>query len=619
MATASTSSSSNGVSIDSINNLIGAQNNNRVSGLASGIDVDSIVAKMMTAQSQPLVQMQQNLQLMEWQRDDYRSMNTLLNTLQTNVSTLDLQGTYLAKTATSSNPAVLTATAGPTAGNATYTLSDITLATSAYNNSQSDIGASGFDASQSLWDMQGKLNNGFTWNSVDVGTENQTVNSNGTVFQLQHTGIDSGKPLDIQVDGVDYTVVGSQPSNSSSNEVYVDSATGKLYFSHDINASSTISSSYSYDNISFNVDTTGVDGKPVSTPFTFDSTTSLNTILSTISQSSAGVTAFYDASNNRVSITRTDTGKLNASGSQINFSGVSSDFMTSSLQIDPAKESGGTDASYKINNSLVASTSHSNTVTFGGVTATLLADDSAGSVTISVSPNTDAVYKSISSFIDTYNTTIAGINEKISEQRNYDYPPLSDAQKASMNATDIATWTTKAQSGMLANDTILSGALSQIRMNLSNSVSATSNSQLNQLSQIGITTSPNYLDNGKLIISDQAKLQQAISTNPQAVMELFTNQSTDPAQQGIMQRLNNTITNAISQVEQQAGNTNMTDTQYFLGQNIDDLNTQISDFKTKLVDIENGYYNQFTAMETAIQQANTQASYIQGLMTTPGG
>lgn len=619
MSTTGSTSSTSSVSIDSINNLIGAGNSNRVSGLASGIDIDSIVAKMMTAESQPLVQMQQNLQLMQWQRDDYRSMNTLLSTLQTNVQTMDLQGTFLAKTVTSSDPNTVTATAGATSGNATYTLSNITMATSAYNNSQNAIGNSNFDPNKSMWDMKSNLNNSFTWNQVGVSGESQTTTATGTTFQLQHTGIDTdpAKAPSIKVNNADYTVVADKSLlDPAQNQVFVDHSTGQLTFSHSINSGATIASSYTYDNISFSVATVGQDGTATSQPFTFDSTASLNTILSTISQSTVGVSTFYDSSNNRVSMTRTETGNLNASGAEMQFSGASADFMTSALQIDTTKEQGGTDATYNVNGLPSLSTSHSNTVTFGGVSATLQANN-VGPVTLRVNTDTDTVYKSISNFIDTYNTTIAGINSKISETRNYSYLPLTDAQKQSMKDTDITAWTTKAQSGMLANDSILSGALSQMRINLSNPVSGTSDSTMSQLAAIGITTSSNYLDNGKLVISDSAKLNQAISTNPQAVMELFTNtgtSSTDTASQGIMQRLNTTITNTITQIEQQAGNTNMTDTQYFIGQNIDNLNTQISDFKTKLVSIENRYYSQFTAMEQAIQQANTQSSYIQNLM-----
>lgn len=626
---ADSTSSSNSVSIDSINSLIGATNTNRVSGLASGIDVDSIVAKLMTAESQPLVQMQQNLQLTEWQRDDYRSMNTLLSGLQSTTQTMKLQGSYLAKTASSSNSSLVTATAGVTAGNATYTLSNIKMATSAYNNSSGTITSqSNFDPSQSMWDLvrNGAFSNGLNWNVNEVNNETQTISSDGSTFSLKHAYINKNSSINtgsitVKTSGgtsTSFQVV-TNPSDfktdgSAGNQVLLDRETGKLTFNQTLSSGSTITvPNYSYDTINFSITTTATDGKTQNKKnFSFDPSVSLNDILTSISQSTVGVSAFYDNSNKMVSMTRTDTGNLNTNGAEIQFSG---DFLTTTLRMDASKEQAGTDASYNINNLPGTSTSHSNTFSLGGVTFSLQGNSSSSSdsASIHINNDTDTVYKSISDFVDKYNDTIKQINDKISETRNRDYPPLTDAQRSSMKDSDITTWTTKAQSGMLSNDSILSSALSQMRMDLYSPVSGTDSSTMNQLASIGITTSPDYHDHGKLIISDPDKLKQAISTNPQAVMEMFTNTGTDSSQQGLMQRLNTTLKNTMNQIEDKAGNTNMNTSQYSMGTSIDDMNDRISAFKTKLVDIQNRYYNQFDAMESAIQQANSQASYLSQL------
>ncbi|CAM3212921.1 flagellar hook-associated protein 2 [Sporolactobacillus spathodeae] len=546
--TSTSSTSSSGVSINSINSLIGTANTSRVSGLASGIDVDSIVAQLMTAESQPLVQMQQQLQLKEWQRDDYRSMNTLLTTLQTNVQTMKLQGSYLAKTAASSNSSLVTATAGVTAGNATYSLSNIEMATSAYNTSTASIV------------QTGKLDpDAYLSTQAALGSPNSTI--------------------------------------------------------------------------SFTITTYDQNNNKVDTPFSFDPTKiTLNSMMSTISNSAAGVTAFYDSSSGQVSMTRTATGDMNTdvkdgSGNvttknpEMQFSG---DFLTTTLKMDATQEQGGQDATFTLNG--LSTSRHSNTFTMGGVTFNLQGNStaSAPSASITVATDTDAVYKSISDFVDLYNTTISQINDKVDETRNRDYAPLTDTQKASMSASDITSWTAKAQSGMLANDNILTGALSQMRTDLYSSVGSTGSSTVNQLAAIGITTSSNYLDHGKLIISDPDKLKSAISTDPQAFMNLFTNSgtTTNPdgttsnvayGSEGIMQRLNTTITNTMNQIESMAGNTYSTDDTYSLGKDITSINDQISAFKTKLQDVETRYYNEFDAMESAIQQSNSQASYLSQL------
>ncbi|MET1248337.1 flagellar hook-associated protein 2 [Sporolactobacillus sp. STCC-11] len=516
-------SSSSSVSIDSINSMIGATNTNRVSGLASGIDVDSIVAKLMTAESQPLVQMQQNLQLTEWQRDDYRSMNTLLSNLQSVTQNMKLQGTYMKKNATSSNSSIVTATAGATAGNASNMISVTQLATSAYNvggeiTSEDDS----FDADASLSSQAPKLSG-----SID-------------------------------------------------------------------------------ETISFTISTYNTSGNKIDKEFDFPSSMSLNSILSAISSSGIGVNAYYDSATRTVSMTRTDTGDLSGSateGHAIYFNG--SAFLTDTLKLSQSGETLGKDAEFTLNG--LSTHRSTNTFTLGGVTYTL---QGVGSNTrVQVNNDTDTVYNSIADFVSKYNDTIKQINDKISEKRNRDYAPLTDAQKSTMKDSDITSWTDKAKSGMLANDSILSGALSQLRTNLYTPVNGTSNTNMDQLAEIGITTSSDYLDHGKLII-DEDKLKQAISTNPQAVMELFTKTGDTTSEQGIMQRLNTTLKNTMDQIEDKAGNTNMVYTQYSMGKSIDDMNDRIDAFKLRLQDIQTRYYTQFDAMEAAIQQANSQASYL---------
>ncbi len=230
---------------------------------------------------------------------------------------------------------------------------------------------------------------------------------------------------------------------------------------------------------------------------------------------------------------------------------------------------------------------------------------------ITISNDVDTVFNKIKDFVTKYNDTIKTINDKVSEKRNRDYPPLTDAQKSSMKDTDIQLWTDKAKSGMLSNDNILPSALSEMRTDFYSPVSGVNDSTMNQLAQIGITTSSVYQDNGKLEI-DETKLKQALSDNPDGVMKLFTASGSTTATQGIATRLYTTVSNAMDKISQKAGNVGSVDKTYFLGNQISEMDTQISDFKKHLDDVQKRYYAQFTAMESAIQQSNTQAGMIAG-------
>lgn len=624
--TGTTSSSSSTASSNTNYYLLntGTSNSLRVSGLVSGIDVDSIVNKLMQAEEVPLDSMKQQLQLLEWKRDTYRSMNTLLQNLQDSVNTLTLQSNYT-KAATVSDPSKVTVTAGTNAKNGTYTLSNATLATIATNSSTASIASSDFDSSQPLINEAAYLTNGVAWTTNTVSNETKTVTADGTSFQLANGAVDTGS-ASISVKSADgtetsYTVVGSKDdlntSDPSQHQVFIDQTTGALTFNQTIASGSTITSNYNYKTVDIDLTTYDSDGNAINTSLSLNGSLSLDTMLTRLNNSGAGVSAFYDASTKKVAISTTQTGNMNADGSEMDFT---SNFLTTTLGLDCSNETGGTDATFTLNG--LATSRHSNTFTINNTTFNLTGSISADSpVTVSVGTDTDAVYTMISNFVTQYNDAIDQMNTQIGTAPDRDYPPLTDAQKAQMNATDITNWNEKAEQGILYNDNILSSALSQMRLNLYSPVSGLSGTagdtgqSYNQLAQIGITTSSDYSEHGKLVI-DESTLKAAISADPDGVMKLFTQSGTDSSSQGIAKRLYNTLSNTISQVKQEAGTTSMADNQYDLGQSIDDMNTKISNFTTQLEDVQNRYYSEFTAMEQAIEQANSQSAYLTNMMSS---
>ena len=77
----------------------------RISGIASGMDIDQMVKDLMKAQSVPLDKMSQTKQYTEWQRDDYRSMNKLLLDFDTSIfDGVGKQATFIQKTVSVSDP-----------------------------------------------------------------------------------------------------------------------------------------------------------------------------------------------------------------------------------------------------------------------------------------------------------------------------------------------------------------------------------------------------------------------------------------------------------------------------------------------------------------------------------
>lgn len=88
----------------------------RIGGLASGMDIDSLVEKLMQAERMPLNKAFQRKQTLEWQRDAYRNVNVATQKLNKFLEEkMWLQSQMMKKTATSSNENLATVKATNTA------------------------------------------------------------------------------------------------------------------------------------------------------------------------------------------------------------------------------------------------------------------------------------------------------------------------------------------------------------------------------------------------------------------------------------------------------------------------------------------------------------------------
>ncbi|WP_423408234.1 flagellar filament capping protein FliD [Heyndrickxia sp. MSNUG] len=130
-----------------------------------------------------------------------------------------------------------------------------------------------------------------------------------------------------------------------------------------------------------------------------------------------------------------------------------------------------------------------------------------------------------------------------------------------------------------------------------------------QLASIGITTTSNYLEGGKLTINE-ADLKKAIEEDPLSVERLFNASGTTDGQKGIAQRLYDTSNEIMDKLKAKAGNAFSTNQQFSLGKDLLSVDSQIKRFESRLTQVEDRYWRQFTAMEKAIQKANSQSAYL---------
>lgn len=129
------------------------------------------------------------------------------------------------------------------------------------------------------------------------------------------------------------------------------------------------------------------------------------------------------------------------------------------------------------------------------------------------------------------------------------------------------------------------------------------------LTELGITTTSNYLDGGKLEVNEQ-ELKDALANDPDSVHKVFSN-SSEGEDRGIINRLEDALDSTIGQIEQRAGKGTDTLENYTLGKRMKDLNERIASFEERMVQVENRYWSQFTEMEKAIQRMNQQSAQLQ--------
>ena len=619
-----------------------ASSNLRIGGLASGLDIDSMVEQLMAAARQPVNKLYQQKTFLEWKKADYRTMNNQLRSLRDVVSKMRLQSTYLSRKIVVGDSSVVTASSSNNAAATSYTIKVEQLAEVARNQSSEAISKTGkkVDPNKTLWDQRDVLglDGRVTWIEETV-TDEIKVSQAGKSQKLVHDTINKGKGITIKVDGEEFTVVfDSKELNKDDDvaQVYLNVDTGELIFDREIAEDSVIEASYTYNTKKFETTFTIFDekGNDVAKTYVVEAgNMSLNSLFNRMSvDKSLGISIFYDESTDKVSISTTRTGKYNPeeNGDEINFGTfdeagklVADKFFTEVLNLKngtyPVKEedgteskevryeTGGKDAKVIING--LETTRKSNEFTINGTTFTLQGKTGV-ETTINVLQDSDAVYESIKSFIEKYNEIIETINKKVTETRYRDYSPLTSDQKKEMSEDEIKLWEEKAKSGTLRSDPLLRSALDKMRSAWTTPVKGVA-SQLDHLSEYGIETG-SYYEGGKLYIKDEAKLKKAIAENPDEVLKFFTQSSDSYNEKGIAQRLFDTLTTSMANITDQAGSDGSLSSydKSILAERIRDIEKRIGVQEDRLAMLEKRYWKQFTALETAIQQANAQSAWL---------
>lgn len=612
----------------------------RFSGMASGLDTDTIVQQLLTVERSKIDRVKQDKQVLEWKRDDYRSITNqlrafkdeFLNILKPSNNIMS-QDFYKKYTASSSASEFVTATATSSAISGSHTMHVTALATAA-KTSSGTIVSSELKSSASIADFNFSAGKTFT------------VNLNGTSKTITVSGDFSGaaSPIEALKDNVQSSVdtafgigkitVGFSAIDdtisfsSSDGKVTLNGSTGSALEQMNITDGSS-----NRLRLTSKLDSTNL-ANPLSGTLQFNINGvdfSINTaektmqdVMNQINSSAANVTMSYSEVTDKFTLTAKNTG----AGEAITITNSSGTLFGagSSIGITSTSVNNGTDAEFDLDGVLGIKRS-SNNFTIDGVSYSLKKE--GGDSTITVAQDVNTAFDSIKSFITKYNELIDNLNNKISEERDRNYPPLTDEQKDSMSEGDIEKWEEKAKKGLLRNDRIVESIATKIRGAMMDNISGISDS----LASIGISSS-SYVDKGKLAI-DETKLKAALEDNSTNVINIFTQRSTvnysvDLSQadrttrygeSGIAYRLSDVIEDNIRTFRDASGNKGLLleksgiigDVSEFsntISMEIRSKDTLIDKLLDKLYDKEDSYYKRFTAMEKAINQMNSQSSWL---------
>lgn len=222
-------------------------------GLGSGIDVETLITKLMTVEQQPITQIQQQESSIKTRLSAYGTLKSSLSSLQDAAKALSTTEKFAAYSATVANTdaATVTATGSATPGN--YSLSVSKLA-------QNQKVRSGTYASSSSTIATGTLKidlgtyNGTTFTADSTRSFNITINSSNNTLAGLRDAINSAKAgvtASLVNDGTNTRLVLNSDNTGASNAFKLSGLTG---FDFDPAAASTLTSTQSAQDAAFTLD-----------------------------------------------------------------------------------------------------------------------------------------------------------------------------------------------------------------------------------------------------------------------------------------------------------------------------------------------------------------------------
>jgi len=557
----------------------------QLSGLASGLDWKSLVDQLMELEHAPVDRIQREQAINTQRSNAIKDLGTKLTALQAAAAKLKDQTLFSGRTTASSTAASswkLVAAAGTTTGS--YAINVSQLATKARRDGAVNITA-GIAATSDVTGVT--LATMRTASVVTAGTFSvngqkvtvATTDSLQDVFSAIATA--TGNDVTAAYDPVADKITLASASHA---EIVLGAANDTSNFLQVLklanNGTDTVAS---YGTVGaartgnplatagLNATITAVDGAGAGT-FTINgveiaynvNTDSLSALMKRINASSAGVTASYDAVNDRVSLANTATGDLGitlseAAGGVLGALGLTTGAVTTR----------GKNAQYSIDGgpTLISSSNTLDSAALG-VTGLSVTVDSLTTQTITVAADTGKMRRNIEDFISAYNSVQTFIDDK----------------------TKITQTAGKVTASVLSGNRDVQDWANQLRRLAFGTASGAD--AIDRLDDLGLDIN----GSGQLVLKDSEKLDAALAGRSNDVEAFFSTATT-----GFAAKFDALLTKMIDSGEGIQQRTTATNS---------NLDRQIEDLERRLIQKRELLTNSFIAMESAQSRIQQQSAAI---------
>ncbi len=258
-------------------------------------------------------------------------------------------------------------------------------------------------------------------------------------------------------------------------------------------------------------------------------------------------------------------------------------------------------------------TSDTTNITVAGLELNIISKTAENeTINISVTNDSSGVYDTIKEFVSEYNALLKEMNTFYNAGSAKDYEVLSDEEKDAMSESEVEKWEGKIKDSLLRRDSTLSAIVSSFKNKMMGTYTSSDGRRF-ALSSIGISTSKDYKEGGLLhILGDEDDSEYADKKN---VLKSMLDEDPD-AVVGVLTSLTDSL---YSDLQKKMSATKMSSALTFyndkeMSSQLSDYKDEISKWQSKLDEMEDKYYKQFSAMETALANLQSQQNSLASML-----